>query len=224
MKHTRRTVECRICMEKHHGDRVTSLDPCGHEFCRPCIKGYIGVKLAERRFPILCPICTAEDVKNGPGVVTNDVVKQVGIAEEQYRTWVELEMAKFSVPVHCRECNKTFSADREDFEAMSIISCQCMGCNHMWCKQCQQSISDDGPAHSCNGGLELEHLITQRGWKRCPSCTIPIERVMGCNHITCISPACNTHFCYVCGGVIIISALLTDINAAIVNHFRTCNM
>lgn len=36
-------------------------------------------------------------------VVTGAVVKQVGITEEQYRTWVELEMAEFSVPLHCRQ-------------------------------------------------------------------------------------------------------------------------
>jgi chromosome segregation ATPase len=67
MKHTRRTVECRICMDKHHGDRVTALDPCGHEFCWNCIKSHVGVQLAERRFPILCPICKAEGIKDEPG-------------------------------------------------------------------------------------------------------------------------------------------------------------
>ena len=67
MKNTRRPVECRICMEKHQSDRVIALDPCGHEFCRACIKRLVGVKLAERRFPILCPICTADGVNDKPG-------------------------------------------------------------------------------------------------------------------------------------------------------------
>jgi hypothetical protein len=67
MKNTRRTVECGICMERHHGDRVAALDPCGHEFCRNCIKSHVGVQLAERRFPILCPICKAEGIKDEPG-------------------------------------------------------------------------------------------------------------------------------------------------------------
>jgi hypothetical protein len=36
-------------------------------------------------------------------VVTNTVVEQVGITGQQYETWVELEMAEFSVPIHCRQ-------------------------------------------------------------------------------------------------------------------------
>ncbi|KAF7973109.1 hypothetical protein HWV62_16222 [Athelia sp. TMB] len=33
-------------------------------------------------------------------------------------------------------------------------------------------------------------------YKRCPRCSVPIEKIYGCNHITCI---CGQHFCYVCG-------------------------
>lgn len=33
--------------------------------------------------------------------------------------------------------------------------------------------------------------------KKCPQCKTPIERTMGCNHMTC--PICHYEFCYVCG-------------------------
>ena len=133
-------------------------------------------------------------------VVTGAVVKQVGITEEQYRTWVELEMAEFSVPLHCRQwalwrvisnfrltilldsrCNRSFLADRQDLEETDTISCPCKGCNHMWCKHCQQSISQGGPKHSCNGVSELEHLMAQRRWRYCPS-----KSYCHC----CLAPAC----------------------------------
>ena len=67
MRNIQPKVKCGICMENHHGDQIIPLDPCRHEFCRDCIKSHVDVKLAERRFPILCPICTAEDVKGEPG-------------------------------------------------------------------------------------------------------------------------------------------------------------
>jgi len=36
-------------------------------------------------------------------VVTAAIVQQIGITEQQYEKWVELEMADVSVPVHCRK-------------------------------------------------------------------------------------------------------------------------
>ena len=57
--------ECGICMEEKPEDCVTPLDSCGHKFCRDCIKDYIGVKLAEHCFPILCPVCMANKAQGG---------------------------------------------------------------------------------------------------------------------------------------------------------------
>ncbi|KIM88114.1 hypothetical protein PILCRDRAFT_248113 [Piloderma croceum F 1598] len=216
--------ECGVCMDEHPEDYVTLLDPCGHKFCRDCIRNHIGAKLAEHYFPVLCPVCMAEEGKSDPGVITDIVAKQAGITEQQYETWLELEMAEFSVPLHCRECERSFSVDRQDLEDTDTISCPLQECNHVWCKLCQQSISQDGPEHSCDGQAELDHLMQQRGWKYCPNCKTPIEKGMGCNHMTCISPGCNTHFCYKCGDSIIKSSLPSEINAATSAHFRSCNM
>jgi hypothetical protein len=49
--------ECGVCMETLPEDYVTLLDPCGHKFCRVCIRNYVCSKLTDRCFPILCPVC-----------------------------------------------------------------------------------------------------------------------------------------------------------------------
>jgi hypothetical protein len=54
-------------MDKHPEDHIIPLDPCGHKFCRDCIKNHIGAKLEEHRYPILCPVCTAEGDNGDPG-------------------------------------------------------------------------------------------------------------------------------------------------------------
>jgi hypothetical protein len=59
--------ECGVCMDEKPDDYVTWLDPCGHKFCRDCIRNHVGAKLAERCFPILCPVCMAEGGKGDPG-------------------------------------------------------------------------------------------------------------------------------------------------------------
>jgi len=118
-----RRFECGVCMDVQPEDDVTFLDPCKHNFCRNCIKNHIGSQLSERRFPILCPVCKAERSITNPGsvyptflkirnrkfysccasVVTDALVQQAGITEEQYNIWMELEMTRFSVPLHCRK-------------------------------------------------------------------------------------------------------------------------
>ncbi|KIM92370.1 hypothetical protein PILCRDRAFT_810425 [Piloderma croceum F 1598] len=42
--------------------------------------------------------------------------------------------------------------------------------------------------------------------------------------MTCMSPGCNTHFCYVCGEQIIKSALPRDVQAATATHFSKCQL
>ena len=63
---------------------------------------------------------------------------------------------------------------RDEYDAVDIIVCPLPDCDHAWCKQCQQSIDFDGPEHSCDGTLELDHLIKKKGWKYCPSEPTPV--------------------------------------------------
>jgi len=154
-------------------------------------------------------------------VVTHAIVQQSGITERQYRIWEELQMAKCSVPLHCRKCKRSFFVDKQDFEDTETISCPLRRCKHIWCKTCQQTLKQGGPRHSCAGLLELDRLVKQKGWKYCPSCKTPIEKIDGCNHMTCKSPGCDTHFCYRCGRIISRS-LLQGINAAVDAHSRNC--
>ncbi|KAH9016424.1 hypothetical protein EDB83DRAFT_232435 [Lactarius deliciosus] len=54
-----RVFVCGVCMEEMPEDSVARLDPCGHSFCRECIRAYVSTRLEEHRFPVLCPTCTA---------------------------------------------------------------------------------------------------------------------------------------------------------------------
>jgi len=61
--------------------------------------------------------------------------------------------------------------------------------------------------------------VKQQGWKYCPTCKTPIQKGSGCHHMKCITPACNTHFCYTCGGLIVRSANGKEINTAVTKHY-----
>ena len=61
-----RVFDCRVCMDTLPEESVTRIEPCGHSFCRECIRGLIVSQIESRRFPVLCPTCTAEPDNNRP--------------------------------------------------------------------------------------------------------------------------------------------------------------
>jgi hypothetical protein len=125
-KSTQRLFVCGICLEQMPDDSIARPDPCGHTFCRDCLRGHVAARLDERRFPILCPTCAAGEGKGkrvacgkcsewnqrmanlpitvSPRLeVSQPLVLELGLTEEQYSIWAEMEMAALSVPLHCRK-------------------------------------------------------------------------------------------------------------------------
>ncbi|EGO18967.1 hypothetical protein SERLADRAFT_443513 [Serpula lacrymans var. lacrymans S7.9] len=160
---------CSICLEEYSEENIVRLEFCDHALCRTCTKDYVSSKLEEHRFPILCPMCMADDHKGNPGTITDITVQQSGITNQQFDIWVELQMSQFSVLVHCRKCKGSAYVDRQDLEDTTLLPCPLPDCNYIWCKACQQSVVIGGAKHSCDGSSELDHLMKQRGWKYCPS-------------------------------------------------------
>ncbi|KAI6119957.1 hypothetical protein EDD16DRAFT_728507 [Pisolithus croceorrhizus] len=210
---------CGICLDDVSKDNVAQVECCTHMICRNCLRDFICTKIEEHRFPISCPICAASGGRQEPAPITRSLVEQIGVTEEHYRVWVEMEMAQFSVLLHCRMCKQSAFVDRQDYDAMQNIVCPVRNCNHVWCKDCQQTVIVGGPKHSCDGSAELDSLVKRKGWRYCPSCKTPIQKVSGCNHLMCIVPGCNTHLCYVCGGLIVRSALRDEVRNAITKHY-----
>lgn len=216
------TFECGVCLEEQSEHMVSQIDPCGHRFCRNCILSYLRSKLGEHRFPILCPTCAADRGTEDPGTINSTMALLVGLNEDEFTVFSELELASFSVLLHCRRCEQAVFVDKDEFNEQSVLVCPLRGCNHIWCKACSRTIEIGGPRHSCDGTSELRHLMDQQGWKNCPGCSSPILKTDGCNHMTCIAPGCNTHFCYRCGETIVQSVLRREIQQAISAHYRGC--
>ncbi|KAI9572593.1 hypothetical protein HD554DRAFT_2061352 [Boletus coccyginus] len=219
------TFQCSICLDELPEDYVAKVDNCVHTMCRSCLREYVSSKIQEHRYPIFCPMCTiATERKAKPGVLSRFLIEQLGISEEQSQILTEMELADFTVQIHCRKCQRPAFVDREDHSDAINIVCPQKDCKNVWCKKCEQTIVIDGPKHSCDGSSELDHLMKEKGWKHCPNCMTPILKEAGCNHMSCISPGCNTHFCYICGGMIVRSALNQEINQSVSEHFRKCQL
>ncbi|KAH9894465.1 hypothetical protein C8Q73DRAFT_695663 [Cubamyces lactineus] len=216
--------DCKICFEQHQEDDVAIVHPCEHAYCRKCILNYAASKIEEHRYPILCPMCTADPQGNAPGEIDDEAIRQLGLTEEQYVVFVEMQMLRYSILMHCRKCTQSVFVDKEEYQTTNIIHCPLAGCGYIWCKQCSQAVDPSVGEHSCDGTKELDHIMKQHGWKHCPGCQTPAEKIAGCNHMTCRAPGCNTHFCYLCGELIVRSALGSEINNAKQNHYTRCRL
>ncbi|KAH7310392.1 hypothetical protein B0J17DRAFT_585986, partial [Rhizoctonia solani] len=205
--------ECRICMETCSDEDIAWVDGCEHSCCRDCMRGNIQSKIEERRYPIPCPFCVA-----GPDAIPPWVVETIGISPELFNIYTEMQLAQHSIMIDCRG---SVFVDREDHGRAETITCPIPGCTHKWCKQCNQTIQN-GEKHTCDGSTELENLMREQGWKHCPGCRTPIERSFGCNHMTCTTPGCNTHFCYVCGKVVTQGGTRDEISTAVAEHYQSC--
>lgn len=53
--------ECLICTDQHWTTRMLTVEGCSHMMCKACFQEYLKVKLGEKIWPILCPICMTEN-------------------------------------------------------------------------------------------------------------------------------------------------------------------
>ncbi len=76
----------------------------------------------------------------------------------------------------------------------------CSNCLQPTCSACHEPHVDMTCAEykdiRSGGYAAFEKLKKESGIKDCPKCKTPIEKVTGCNHMTCV--ACNVHMCWVC--------------------------
>ena len=63
-------------------------------------------------------------------------------------------------------CHNTPAVDPVDVREAKNLTCP-LGCGAHWCKQCNQTF-EVGGIHSCDGQAEMDHLLGQKNWKKCP--------------------------------------------------------
>ncbi|KAF9651535.1 hypothetical protein BDM02DRAFT_3154328 [Thelephora ganbajun] len=218
------TFTCAVCTDEFPEDFIARVPGCDHGFCRECLKTYAVSKLEEHRFPIMCPTCMADNTGKEPGTISSSLIADVGISQHYFQIFEDLQMTCFSILLHCRKCKRSVFVDRSEYQESRTLVCPLPGCRYAWCKSCQMPIEIGGPRHSCDGSSELRHLMREKGWKHCPGCDTPIQKDFGCHHMACMAPACNTHFCYLCGKLIVKSALRGEIQTAVADHYRRCRL
>ncbi|KAF8159585.1 hypothetical protein B0H34DRAFT_410059 [Crassisporium funariophilum] len=215
-------VFCGICGEQIPAPENIRMPGCEHDFCRDCLRSHTQTKIRERRYPVICPMCTIDPrTSNDPSHIDEPIIVELGVSQSQEDILLELQMASHAVAVKCPGCRQTMNVARDDYFDQNILLCPLSECFHRWCKGCGKSLSNPSEAHRCSS-KKLDRLMRKQGWKYCPGCKTPIERQDGCDHMTCRAPGCQVHFCYRCGGLIFDGAKGGSLGEALHAHRKRC--
>lgn len=185
--------QCKICYDDMPlQDDAYSL-PCKHLFCRDCFSSYLRVKI-ECRELLNCPhhgcneYVVEADVKN-----LLPPMLQVEWNNFHFRQFV-MQNCQYKF---CPGSDCTMIAFSENIKP--VVDTHCTKCDTNFCFCCGEE--PHTPA-SCQDAEEFLPLLNTSDYcvskfsKRCPNCSVPIEKNQGCNHMTCRE--CNSHFCWLC--------------------------
>ncbi|XP_034407238.1 E3 ubiquitin-protein ligase parkin-like isoform X2 [Cyclopterus lumpus] len=103
-------------------------------------------------------------------------------------------------------------------DGTSRVQCERqLGCGFVFCKYCREAYHEGAclterapPTAEASQGFMVEDeaslrgrwdraslLLLQESTKRCPQCSVPVERDGGCMHMQC--PLCRADWCWLCG-------------------------
>jgi hypothetical protein len=96
-------------------------------------------------------------------------------------------------------CSK-FLGSTSTPEERQVVDCP--WCSAQSCSACKERHPDGRWDDACPAADNITQqtidLAQREGWQRCPACRVMVERLDGCNHMTC-EPPCGAQFCYSCG-------------------------
>lgn len=183
---------CPVCLD-FLIDSVTFQ--CGHQVCRGCLRRYLEIAGDHKMFPLRC-------LGNGgtcEELLPLNVCRKL-TSKELFHSLLESSFGAFvqSRPdeyFYCPtpDCPQVY---RLVGPAGSVLQCpECLICI---CTSCHK---EQHEGEQCTE-ISEENDRLFREWKeghdvkQCPRCTSELQKIAGCNHVTCAR--CSTHICWQC--------------------------
>mmetsp|Transcript_40664 Transcript_40664/g.96576 ORF Transcript_40664/g.96576 Transcript_40664/m.96576 type:complete len:970 (+) Transcript_40664:96-3005(+) len=203
---------CMVCYDEvSPAERAQSIAvsrlSCKHFTCNDCMSGHARVRLDEGRLHLL--VCPREAC---PTPISADAVHDLFSAEPDLIDRYKMLVAKGSVDESetawwCPGvgCGRSIEIPPDITSFSVAVTCEC---GTRFCTGCRKLPHEPAPCKAWEAFDEELKMFEHNNeaandeWKRlnttpCKFCNAPVERISGCNHMTCT--ACNREFCYACG-------------------------
>lgn len=169
---------CKICMLNPANFIIPT---CDHAFCEQCIKDYLSIKIIEGE--VIKISCPEPDCKK---VLTPRVIESVLPELLQKFLYFTEKKIKESNP-NFRWCpNRECSGFDEKNISNKLI---CNQCQTAFCYLCTEAWHE--------GLCTEDSNFNKKYLKRCPQCSVVIEKNYGCPELSCT--ICGFRFCWLCG-------------------------
>ena len=194
--------KCQICVTKKEDYHHLG---CDDKLCNSCITlllhNYIDTSYV---FPdeIICPLCTKS--------IPDEIIKKFAEAEAYEKMLKLRESLKVQKLV---SQNKAFYCPKLGCEGYAHLITNekisaCITCKTTICNSCKNHVHVGitcEEAKELTRDTEMEEFLLGMNWRRCPTCGSGVEKIEGCQFITCQSPVCKgkNALCYLCGRFVI---------------------
>ncbi|CDW84403.1 ibr domain containing protein [Stylonychia lemnae] len=184
---------CTICYCDLVQSEFIQINGCQHQFCKDCVIGYLDNLISTRQiFKLICP-------QHGCGNPIKFSLIESILNEEQLQKYKEfkqdLEIMKDKNMGYCPNhlCNQVTKHDKTKMKSNI-----CEHCRYIFCGKCQIKWSRHIDK-KCEDLLEEElgDWFKNTDFQNCPKCRVRVEKVSGCNHMTCAQ--CSFKWCWICG-------------------------
>lgn len=169
-------------------------------FCWECMDGYITNKLDALEIREDELICMDPKCKQA---ITPHQLK-AAVEEKVYKRLVQLRTQYLE---GIRACPSTKGCENQFFvdEKQDWVQCEC---GWKFCPKCFEEPHSGKTCEEFKKSEEQRKKLNDEAakadekelsnYKRCPWCTALVQKISGCECMTCYIPSCRKKFCYIC--------------------------